>query len=107
MPYREPVPILLLMTAGDGRAFGTGAGVGGFRSGEPGRGKDGRRAVGFNAGLAALAPGPTDWLNFAAEGVRPPKLNVDNEGACGVAGPRGTAFSIGRKIPDPGFVVLK
>lgn len=106
-PYREPAPIRLLLREGGGLAVGTGAVVGGLRSGDPGRGKDGRRAVGFNAGLAALAPGPTDWLNFAVDGVRPPALNVDKDGPCGVAGPRRTAFSIGRKMPEPGFVVLK
>jgi hypothetical protein len=113
-PYREPVPTLFLAAGpSEGRdpgvaRLGTGfAGV--LRSGDSGRCKDGLRIEGFRAGLAARAPGPIDWLKFGFgnAGVRPPWLKDAREGVVGVAGPLRMAFSTGRKIPEPGFVVLK
>ena len=83
-----------------------------MRRGEDGLGIDSRLPVGRNAGLAARAPGPILWLKFGfgseAMGVLPPWLKFERPPAFGVAGPPFlTAFSTGRKMPEPGIVVLK
>jgi hypothetical protein len=81
---------------------------------------------GFRAGLAAPARRPvpaalTDWLKLglpAVIGVRPPTLkDVSRVGVLGtpegreeVVDPpedRFTAFSMGKKMPEPGTVVRK
>lgn len=80
-------------TTFDGLPIGVAMAFWVLRSGDSGRGKDGRD-LGFSAGLAALR-GPTDWVIFDVEGVGgvpvvfkllPPTLNAANDGVVGVGG---------------------
>ena len=108
---RGPLPILLFENppAIDGRD-GVLTGAGCCLDGDPGRGRDGRLNAGFSAGLAALAPSPTDWLKgvLLLDGVRPPTLKAVRPEAVGVAGADLlTAFSRGKKMPEVGFDDLK
>jgi hypothetical protein len=78
--YCGPVPIVLFARPIEGRVFGVvslgGAGVCTLRRGDEGLGSDSRLPGGFNAGLAARAPGPMLWLKLGfgneAIGVLPP-----------------------------------
>lgn len=98
-----------------------GARFGCLLSGDSGLGREGR--FGLNNGLGGLAPGPIDCENLAGRaGVGGVKaflvllpLSVLCEGVCGVPGnesvpaegERLAARWTGKKMPDPGTVVLK
>lgn len=108
--YCGPVPIVLFARPIDGLVFGVASFAGVCRTGDCGRGKEGRRAVGLKAGLAARDPGPIDWLKLGlvAKGVLPPWLKLESELGCGVVGVvLLIAFSNGRNMPEPGLLVLK
>jgi len=100
---------------------GVAVSVGGLRSGDSGRGRDGR-PFGLNCGLGARAPGPTDCENLGREGVSGLKwglvvvdmLKLVYDGVVGVGGKssdvaeeRFWARCTGRKMPEPGTVVVK
>ena len=113
----------LTLCENPGLGFGVGAKFGCLLSGDSGLGRDGR--FGLNIGLAGLAPGPTDWENFAGRagvgGVYPflvvvlLPLKVLCEGVDGVpgyesklsSGERRSARWTGRKMPAPGTSVWK
>jgi hypothetical protein len=95
---------------------------GGLRTGDSGRGSDGR-PFGLNCGLGARAPGPTDCENLGRDGVSGLKYGLvvverlkllPYDGVVGVGGKssevadeRFCARCTGRKMPEPGIEVLK
>lgn len=99
--------------------------AGGRRSGDSGRGRDGRPFCCLNCGLGARAPGPTDWENLGSDGVSGLKcgfvvverlklLPYVEDGVVGVGGKssevadeRFWARCTGKNMPEPGIEVLK
>ena len=107
------VPITLLLNAG---TFpGVGASVGTFRSGDSGRGRDGRCCLGLNEGLGGRAPGPTDCENLGMPfgDVMSGNPPVPWFGVVGVGGnssyidSRREALCSGRNMPAFGCDVAK
>lgn len=92
---------------------GRGPGVMSLRTGDSGRGNDGR--IFLPSGLWAR-PGPTDWLNFGSPGLgdvkfvefwlatfNPPLAGVTGNALPGIEGEsRLAALDRGRKMPAPG-----
>ena len=103
---------------------GVGCRLGGFRSGDSGRGKEGLDFI-LNCGLGALAPGPTVCENLGMDGVGgvyvlissfPRRSSLAKDGVVGVGGKesvdmtveaRFEARLVGKKMPAPGTEVVK